>query len=424
MTFTMPPPPPGFDPLAEFDDLSEPFTAVPRSSHRPGERELSSLLALGLLTLYLSNRTNWKVPNPEQLARKYSEGAARIRAANKEIEAKGFMVRYRMQDSGGQWKTHVRVNRDPEKLAHVRKWAAELEQAQAAYAAARKAAGVKGGGRSAAAAAKAAGVRSSAPEAAFPQVGPDARDGDSVHRDSVDRQPVRRDVIGTHGVEDHSEKKKNLSLSDVQNQEAEQTAEYVRDDPRHYPTLTDVEQALLAEVVAAAPLWSERLVLRVLGSDRIREITSRDPELVRRAFLLGAQNSTPGRETVTTPMRMWHVDRCPHWAAALRQLTAERSGAAAPPTAKASPIVDRPARPVPAANEPPVAPTPAGEDPRALARANAARPPSAPPARRSRVPKPAQPSEDAAARAATEEARAKTVAALAEAFPGEVPAPA
>ncbi len=215
------------------------------------------------------------------------------------------------------------------------------------------------------------------------------------------------------------------SRPDLENHETGQTAEYVRDDPRHYPTLTAGEQALLAEVVSAAPLWSERMVRRVLGSDRIREIGGRDPELVRRAFLLGAQDSTPGRETHTVPMRMWHVDKCPHWAAALRQLTAERSGAGVPAPVEALPVVDRPARLAPPpVNEPPVTPLPAGEDPRALARANAARPPSVPPARRSRVPKPAQPSEDAAARAATEEARARSVAALAQAFPGEVPAPA
>lgn len=115
------------------------------------------------------------------------------------------------------------------------------------------------------------------------------------------------------------EQEKELSQGD-DNQE---TAEFVKSDA-HWPTLTDAETALLAEVFAVAPLWSSRTLRKVIGSKTIREVTQRDPELVKRAFLLGA------RDPETVPMRMWHMEKCPHWSAAAAQLAAERAPSASP----------------------------------------------------------------------------------------------
>ena len=203
----LPPPPPGFDPEAEFDNVTpELFTAVPKSSHRRegGDRELRSIVSIGLLTLYLSNKKGWHPPSPEKLAAKYAEGVKVIRDAVKELERAGFVVKYRTQGKGGLWKTHVRVSADPAALVAVGKWAAELTAAQAAQAAAKKAAGLSGGGRRAVAARAAAEQEPPADDDqnaepvtsaayTFPQVGPDAMDRHSVQGELKDQEKVLGD---------------------------------------------------------------------------------------------------------------------------------------------------------------------------------------------------------------------------------------
>jgi hypothetical protein len=117
------------------------------------------------------------------------------------------------------------------------------------------------------------------------------------------------------------EKENKIDAPENEHQEPdEETAEYVKSDA-HWPTLTESEQGLLDEVVAVAPLWSTRMLRKVIGSRTVREVAGRDPELVRRAFLIGA------RSAQTVPMRMWHVESCPHWKVAAKQLDNERNPA-------------------------------------------------------------------------------------------------
>jgi hypothetical protein len=177
---TMPPPPPGLDLDADFVNISpERYTKVPKSSHRDGEHRLQSLLALGVLTLYLSNKTGWKIPNASELAKSWQEGEARIRHAVTELEAAGFLVRFARQEKG-RWRTHTYVSSDPAALAQVKAYAAALKEAQAA-----------------AKAAKEASDDEDAPSApTFPQVAPDG-----TCRDSVDGGPVDGDPAGRHPVE-------------------------------------------------------------------------------------------------------------------------------------------------------------------------------------------------------------------------------
>jgi len=108
--------------------------------------------------------------------------------------------------------------------------------------------------------------------------------------------------------------------SKIENQEdpEDETAEFVKSNA-HWPTLTVIEEALLDEVRAVAPLWPSRMLRKVIGSRVIREVARHDAELVRRAFLIGASDSK------TVPMRLWHVESCPHWKRAARELAAERS---------------------------------------------------------------------------------------------------
>lgn len=165
-----PAPPPGVDLDAEFVNITpDRFTSVPKSSHRDGPHRLASLLALGVLTLYLSNKTGWKIPNAETLAKTWKEGADRIRAALADLERAGFLVRFRIQGERGRWVTRTFVSADPETLEPIRRYAAALE---AAYAAAKvnKARTIDGGESS--------------------QVAPDGGFRDSVDRDSVDRDSV------------------------------------------------------------------------------------------------------------------------------------------------------------------------------------------------------------------------------------------
>lgn len=138
---------------------------------------------------------------------------------------------------------------------------------------------------------------------------------------------------------------KNRISSDDQHQEIDETPESVM-KPRVLPTPTPFEEQLIEECLPlAGRRWSRLQLVKILGSLRVREITARDPELVRRAFLIGAAC----RQGVTVPMRMWHTDWCPHWSAAERELAAERSVEAGGVDAEAAPakpvlVVAQPSR--------------------------------------------------------------------------------
>ena len=109
----------------------------------------------------------------------------------------------------------------------------------------------------------------------------------------------------------------------IEHQEDE-TSETVM-KPRVLPTLTAWEEAVIEECLPlAGRRWDRLSVRKVLGSKRVRDVTERDPELVRRAFLIGAASNKG--HSVTVPKRMWHTDWCPHWAQAEKELAAERAG--------------------------------------------------------------------------------------------------
>jgi ADP-ribose pyrophosphatase YjhB (NUDIX family) len=144
----------------------------------------------------------------------------------------------------------------------------------------------------------------------------------------------------------NTEEKKDQLSPETENQEieeAEETAASVK-RPVVLPTLTDWEKDLLEECLrVASSQWDRLSVRKVLGSRKIREITARDPELVRRAFLVGAEN----RDAVNLPIRMWHVAECPHWHAAERALADERAPKASGADAEAAPeprVVAAPSR--------------------------------------------------------------------------------
>lgn len=182
----LPKPPPGFglDSDDEFVNVTpEGYTRVPRSSHRTGPHRLRQMLALGLLTIYLSNKTGWKIPNATELAKEWDEGEDRIRRAVADLERAGFLVRFRAQTGRGRWKTRTFVSADPASLDPVRQYAVDLA---AAYAAA-----------------KAAKGRKTSDDGAFPQLGPDGGFRDSVDRDSVDRGSVNRDSADRESVSGH-----------------------------------------------------------------------------------------------------------------------------------------------------------------------------------------------------------------------------
>ena len=122
----------------------------------------------------------------------------------------------------------------------------------------------------------------------------------------------------------------DLSPNPEHQEDFVETAEYVKSDA-HYPELTRDEQATVERLAAAQPRWSARSLRKVIGSARIREIAGRDPELVLRAFLIGA------RDLNTVPMRLWH-ERCPHWAEAAAELASERSPQKPAPEAKPAPV--------------------------------------------------------------------------------------
>lgn len=270
-TMPAPPPPAGFDPEAEFDNITpDTFTAVPKSSHRTagGDRELRSIVSIGLLTLYLSNKKGWHPPNAEKLAAKYKEGAAVIRDAVKELERAGFVVRYRTQGKGGLWKTHVRVSADPTTLDAVRVWAVAHEAWLVAEAAAKRAAGLSGGGRRKVAARADAGHSGNAPTltsngSTFPQVGPDGTDRDSVHRDSADRHSVQGDLIGDEGLGDQEENppRSKTDGHDAQVPEAEAGGNSEA-SPKNTPEPSALD--LLVAELAAAGSWDTQVVREVL----------------------------------------------------------------------------------------------------------------------------------------------------------------
>lgn len=106
-----------------------------------------------------------------------------------------------------------------------------------------------------------------------------------------------------------------------------------------FPVLTAAEQLLFDECMAVRPDWSPRQLRQVLGSPPIRDRAEVNPELVRRAFLLGARcvGTGPGRPGTVTPKRLLH-DACPHWRQAAAEIAAEASGTVPP-----QPSPDRPA---------------------------------------------------------------------------------
>lgn len=338
---TLPPPPAvpaGFDPEAEFDNVTpETFTAVPKSSHRRegGDRELRSIVSIGLLTLYLSNKKGWKPPNPEALAAKYAEGAKVIRDAVKELERAGFVVKYRTQGKGGLWKTHVRVSADPTTLDAVRVWAVAHEAWLEETATAKKAAGLSGGGRRKVAARAAAGAAPNAGNAptltsdaaAFPQVGPDGTDRHSVHRASADRHSVQGDLIREEGLGDQEEKENPpRSMSDghdAQVPEAEAGGNSEA-SPKSNPEPSPLD--LLVAELAAAGSWDAQVVREVLVTlaDRGRghaEIARVFRELAagahgptgspRRLLTWWPSAPTPAAETPAEPYRHQPEPPCP-----------------------------------------------------------------------------------------------------------------
>lgn len=136
---------------------------------------------------------------------------------------------------------------------------------------------------------------------------------------------VTRGLLETPSSPPPSEKEKTEISSQEENQETKpETAEDVK-SKEFFPVLTPWERELLDEVLRVAPLWGSGMATKVIGSKRVREVTQRDPGLVRRAFLIGA------RDRRTNPMRMWHIEGCPHWKRAASELAAEeveKSGSA------------------------------------------------------------------------------------------------
>ncbi|GLY08322.1 hypothetical protein [Actinoplanes sp. NBRC 101535] len=215
------------------------------------------------------------------------------------------------------------------------------------------------------------------------------------------RTPSAPSKSATHATKT-ADQQNPMTSPETTNQE---TAEYVKSDA-HWPVLTSVEQTLLDEVATAAPLWSTRLLRKVIGSAAVREVGQRDAELVRRAFLIGA------RDPFTVPMRMWHIAECPHWRDAMTQLADERG------TSPSSPHASDPktnGRQLAEENRARVAAAVAEHE----ARRSSAKPASTAP--KPRVKPRQEPSEDAHARAETDEARARMAAALMAAYPAEFP---
>jgi hypothetical protein len=85
----------------------------PRLSHR----------ARGILCLLLSMPDDWRV-NAEWVAMHGSEGRDAVRAALKELEEAGHIIRHKSQDAFGRWYTHSVVYEQPVDRG-VDNWATE-----------------------------------------------------------------------------------------------------------------------------------------------------------------------------------------------------------------------------------------------------------------------------------------------------------
>lgn len=226
------------------------------------------------------------------------------------------------------------------------------------------------------------GVDADGPPGGSVRMDPRGVHADSTH-ETLGVTEVLSLPLGTTSSATEPQQEKTPDPSTIEYQEDE-TAESVM-KPRVLPTLTEWEEALIAECLPlAGRRWDRLSVRKVLGSQRIREITACDPELVRRAFLIGAAN----RDGVTVPKRMWHTDWCPHWREAERQLDAERNPRPASRSVSAASAIPQPrvlAKPSSLQEDPVVPGGPAldtGEAARAYARAVAKRTPAEPAAPR------------------------------------------
>jgi hypothetical protein len=77
-----------------------------------------SYRARGLLACILSRPDNWRT-SADSLAREGKEGRAAILTALKELEDAGYLVRTRVQDKSGLWRTHSTVYDEPRNITEV-----------------------------------------------------------------------------------------------------------------------------------------------------------------------------------------------------------------------------------------------------------------------------------------------------------------
>jgi hypothetical protein len=77
-----------------------------------------SYRARGLLACILSRPDNWRT-SADSLAREGKEGRAAILTALKELEDAGYLVRTRVQDRAGLWRTHSTVYDEPRNITEV-----------------------------------------------------------------------------------------------------------------------------------------------------------------------------------------------------------------------------------------------------------------------------------------------------------------
>lgn len=315
-------PPAGFDPdsATEFVNVStEKFTQVPKASHRDGDHKVASILGIGVLTLYLSNKTGWKIPNAEQLAKQYKEGAARIRDALSDLEAAGWLVRFPMQVKGGTWRTFTFVSNDPEQLEDHRRYKSELE-------AERVQAG-KPGTSSKSPRPPRAKKKTGGDRSVFPQVTPDGTkpdpvdrdpvDGDPVDRDPVDRNPVQRDLKDQENREENKENKKPSPLPPVEGASPDSPPDSGGgfSDNKGLPPRLSALDDLVERLVAIAPSWDRAKTREVLIA--LRE-GGKSPEEISRVAVevaSGVHGETrfPGRLLAWWPLPKPVVQE-PSWA--------------------------------------------------------------------------------------------------------------